>query len=204
MIAAAGLALSVLANLASGVGSTIGNRKAEKARLKENDRQNAWYNKQMYQDPLERSENVHLLKMLDTKLKNNQDVIDSRATITGATTESKLAARQGANTAYSGAVSGIASLASQRADILEQSYNQERQRQYQNKAAMDQAKMQNWANLASNATNLGVASVGGTGKSSDGGAGVEDKDTGSDVMDLDVKEATSILDGKTAKDYFKF
>lgn len=160
-IATAGLALSVLANLASGVGSTIANKKAEKAMFKENDRQNAWYHKQMYQDPLERSENVHLLKMLDDKLKNNQDTIDSRAAITGATTESKLAAKQGANTAYSGAVSGIASLASQRADILSQSYNQERGRQYQNKAAMDQAKMQNWANLASNATKLGVASIGG-------------------------------------------
>lgn len=194
-IAAAGLALSVLANLATGVGSTIANKKAEKAMRKENDRQNAWYHKQMYQDPLERSENVHLLKMLDTKLKNNQDVIDSRAAITGATTESKLAAKQGANTAYSGAVSGIASLASQRADILEQSYNQEKQRQYQGKAAMDQAKMQNWANLASNAAKLGASSV--------GGIGTESKQTGSDVMDLDVKKATSFLDGKTAKDYIK-
>ena len=174
MIAAAGLALSVLANLASGVGSTIANKKAKKAMYEENDRQNAWYNKQMYQDPLERSENVHLLKMLDTKLKNNQDVIDSRAAITGATTESKLAAKQGANTAYSGAVSGIASLASQRADVLEQSYNQEKQRQYQGKATMDQAKMQNWANLASNAAKLGASSV--------GGIGTEDKQTGSDVI----------------------
>ena len=179
-IAAAGLALSVLANLASGVGSTIGNKKAEKAMLKENDRQNAWYHKQMYQDPLERSENVHLLKMLDTKLKNNQDVIDSRAAITGATTESKLAAKQGANTAYSGAVSGIASLASQRADILEQSYNQEKQRQYQGKAAMNQAKMQNWANLASNATKLGVASI--------GSIGDEDKKSDDDESDDDDKE----------------
>ena len=200
MIAAAGLALSVLANLASGVGSTIANKKAKKAMYEENDRQNAWYNKQMYQDPLERSENVHLLKMLDTKLRNNQDVIDSRAAITGATTESKLAARQGANTAYSGAVSEIASLASQRADILEQSYNQERQRQYQNKMSMDQAKMQNWANLASNAAKLGASSVGGIGTE----AKQTGNDTGSDVMDLDVKKATSILDGKTAKDYFKY
>ena len=126
MIGVAALALSVLANLASGVGSTIANKKAKKAMLEENDRQNAWYHKQMYQDPLERSENVHLLKMLDAKLKNNQDVIDSRAAITGATTESKLAAKQGANRAYSDAVSGIASLASQRADMLEQSYNQEK------------------------------------------------------------------------------
>ena len=133
--------------------------------------------------------------MLDTKLKNNQDVIDSRAAITGATTESKLAAKQGANTAYSGAVSGIASLASQRADILEQSYNQEKQRQYQGKAAMDQAKMQNWANLASNAAKLGASSV--------GGIGTKSKETGSDVMDLDVKKATSILNDKTAKDYIK-
>ena len=165
--------------------------------LKENDRQNAWYHKQMYQDQLERSENVHLLKMLDTKLKNNQDVIDSRAAITGATTESKLASKQGANKAYSDAVSGIAPLASQRADILEQSYNQEKQRQYQSKAAMDQAKMQNWANLASNAAKLGVTSV--------GGIGTETKQTGNDdVMDLDVKKATSALDGKTANDYFKF
>ena len=193
MIAAAGLALSVLANLASGVGSTIANKKAEKAMLKENDRQNAWYNKQIYQDPLERSENVHLLKMLDAKLKNNQDVIDSRAAITGATTESKLAARQGANTAYSNAVSGMASLASQRTDMLEQSYNQERQRQYQGKAAMDQAKMQNWANLASNAAKLGASSIGGI------GTGTES--TGNDnVMDLDVKKA-NILNGKTVNDY---
>ena len=194
MIAAAGLALSVLANLASSVGSTIANKKAEKAMLKENDRQNAWYHKQMYQDPLERSENVHLLKMLDTKLKNNQDVIDSRAAITGATTESKLAAKQGANKAYSDAVSGIASLASQRADILEQSYNQEKQRQYQSKAAMDQAKMQNWANLASNASKLGAAAV--------GGIGTGDKQAGDDnVINLDIKKATRSLDGKTAKDY---
>ena len=193
MIAAAGLALSVLANLASGVGSTIANKKAKKAMLKENDRQNAWYNKQIYQDPLERSENVHLLKMLDAKLKNNIDVIDSRSAITGATTESKLAARQGANTAYSNAVSGMASLASQRADMLEQSYNQERQRQYQGKAAMDQAKMQNWANLASNAAKLGASSI--------GGIGTDTKYTGNDnVMDLDVKKA-NILNGKTVNDY---
>ena len=197
MISAAVLALSVLANLASSVGSTKANKKAENEMLKENDRQNAWYHKQMYQDPLERSENVHLLKMLDTKLKNNQDVIDSRAAITGATTESKLAAKQGANKAYSDAVSGIASLASQRADIMEQSYNQERQRQYQSKAAMDQAKMQNWANLASNAAKLGASSVGGIGEDTK-------KTENDDVMDLDVKKATSILDGKTAKDYLNF
>ena len=195
MIAAAGLALSVLANLASGVGSTIANKKAEKAMLKENDRQNAWYNKQIYQDPLERSENVHLLKMLDAKLKNNIDVIDSRSAITGATTESKLAARQGANKAYSDAVSGIASLASQRTDMLEQSFNQEKQRQYQGKAAMDQAKMQNWANLASNAAKLGASSIGGI------GTDTESTSTGNDnVMDLDVKKA-NILNGKTVNDY---
>ena len=197
MIAAAGLALSVLANLASGVGSSIANKKAKKAMFEENDRQNAWYHKQMYQDPLERSENVHLLKMLDDKLKNNQDIIDSRAAITGATTESKLAAKQGANTAYSGAVSGIASLASQRADILSQSYNQERGRQYQNKAAIDQAKMQNWANLASNATKLGVSSVGGIGSETT-------KALNNDVMDLDVANATKALSNKTAKDYLNY
>lgn len=133
----------------SSVLSAKANKEAENKENEDFARQKAFYETQLYQDPLQRSENQALLGELDRKLDKQVDVAKSTSKITGATPEAQLAMQQNALDVYGDAISGMASGESARRDALNKDIN----RLSSEKAKADieriNQKHQNYANIAS-------------------------------------------------------
>lgn len=159
--AVAGLVLSALGTVASGIGSAVGNNRQQRQLSQEKARQEAWYNKEMYQDPLKRSDNVAMLRLVEDRIKEQERTDAARQKVLGGTTEARLANRDSNNKAYAGVVSNMASLASKKMDSLSAQKNQAMSNMAQQQMNLDAAKMQNWANLADNAAKLGSAALSG-------------------------------------------
>ena len=159
--AVAGLVLSALGTAASGIGSAVGNKKQQQQLSQEKARQEAWYNTEMYQDPLKRSDNAAMLRLIEDRIKEQERTDASRQKVLGGTTEARLANRDSNNKAYAGVVSNMASLASKRMDSLSAQKNQAMSNMARQQMNLDAAKMQNWANLADNAAKLGSAALSG-------------------------------------------
>lgn len=159
--AVAGLVISALGTLASGIGSAVGNNRQQQQLNNEKARQEAWYNTEMYQDPLKRSDNAAMLRLVEDRIKEQERTDASRQKVLGGTTEARLANRDSNNKAYAGVVSNMASLASKRMDSLSAQKNQAMSNMAQQQMNLDAAKMQNWANLADNAAKLGSAALSG-------------------------------------------
>lgn len=159
--AVAGLVLSALGTAASGIGSAVGNNRQQQQLNNEKARQEAWYNTEMYQDPLKRSDNAAMLRLIEDRIKEQERTDAARQKVLGGTTEARLANRDSNNKAYAGVVSNMASLASKRMDSLSAQKNQAMSNMAQQQMNLDAAKMQNWANLADNAAKLGSAALSG-------------------------------------------
>lgn len=159
--AVAGLVISTLGTVASGIGSAVGNNRQQQQLNNEKARQEAWYNTEMYQDPLKRSDNAAMLRLVEDRIKEQERTDAARQKVLGGTTEARLANRDSNNKAYAGVVSNMASLASKRMDSLSAQKNQAMSNMAQQQMNLDAAKMQNWANLADNAAKLGSAALSG-------------------------------------------
>lgn len=159
--AVAGLVLSALGTAASGIGSAVGNNRQQNQLNQEKARQEAWYNTEMYQDPLKRSDNAAMLRLIEDRIREQERTDAARQKVLGGTTEARLANRDSNNKAYAGVVSNMASLASKRMDSLSAQKNQAMSNMAQQQMNLDAAKMQNWANLADNAAKLGSAALSG-------------------------------------------
>lgn len=168
--AVAGLVLSALGTAASGIGSAVGNKRQQQQLNNEKARQEAWYNTEMYKDPLKRSDNAAMLRLVEDRIKEQERTDAARQKVLGGTTEARLANRDSNNKAYAGVVSNMASLASKRMDSLSAQKNQAMSNMAQQQMNLDAAKMQNWANLANNAATLGAAALSGIDKK-DGNSG---------------------------------
>lgn len=168
--AVAGLVLSALGTVASGIGSAAGNNKQQRQLNEERARQEAWYNKEMYQDPLKRSDNAAMIRLMEDRIKEQERTDEAKQKVLGGTTEARLANRDSNNKAYAGMVSNMAAMASRRMDSLSAQKNQALAGFAQQQMSIDNARMQNWANLANNAAKLGAAALSGI-DGKDGGNG---------------------------------
>lgn len=158
-IGMASLALSALGTAVSGISSAVINKKQEQNLANEKARQNAWYDREMYQDPLTRSDNAQILKALDDRLRHQTEVEDSKGAVLNSTPEARLAARQQNNDTMAQVISGMAAQSSQRRDALSAQRNQMNQQYNNAQMELDASRMQNAANLATNAVNLGSAGI---------------------------------------------
>lgn len=139
---------------ASGILSANANRKAQQRADEEYARQKAFYETQMYQDPLQRSENQALLGALKRQLDEQNEQAVAVSKITGATPEMQVAMNQNAANAYGNAVGNMMAGESARREEYAEKLN----KAYNDKANADIARwndrQQSFANIASNAANM--------------------------------------------------
>ncbi len=156
-----GLGIGALGTAASGIGSAIANAKRQRALANQRIREGAWYDKQMYEDPTKRSDNAALLSLLDQKLKKYNKTQEQKGVITNTTPEANLAAREASAQTYGNAISDMMSRQSARYDMLAAQKRAAEDQAFQSQDALDAARLETWKNLASNATKLGDAAIGG-------------------------------------------
>ena len=156
-----GLGLGALGTAASGIGSAIANAKRQRALANQRIREGAWYDKQMYEDPTKRSDNAALLSLLDQKLKKYNKTQEQKGVITNTTPEANLAAREASAQTYGNAISDMMSSQSARYDMLAAQKRAAENQAFQSQDTLDAARLETWKNLASNATKLGDAAIGG-------------------------------------------
>ena len=155
------LALSAAGAVASAVGSKKANDKQQAALDNQRAQSNAFYDSEIYQDPTQRSDNQAYLKLLDKKLKKANEIAEAKNTIMGGTHEQVLAQHQQSADAYSDAITQMVANTSQRRDSLMKEKRAAQVDYDQQQAGIDAARAQNWANLASNAANIGASAVAG-------------------------------------------
>ena len=159
-LALIGTLTSLAGTIGSGIGSAVKNRQMD-ANLRNSLAQSeADANKELYGNPLTRRDNMAYLRNLREQLKEQRERDIAKGKILGGTAEQETARQGQYADAYSKAISNLATINSSRRDnILNrlQSNRLANERAVQNLAA---ARMQNWANLANNATTFGGKMMG--------------------------------------------
>lgn len=163
--------MSAAGAVASAIGSKKANDKQQAALNNSRAASNAFYDSEIYQDPTKRSDNQAYLKLLDKKLKRVNEIAEAKNKIMGGTHEQTLAQHQNTVDAYSDAITNMVSNTSQRRDNLMKEKRQAIVGYDQQQAGLDAAKMQNWANLANNAAQLGADAIKGFSGGLGGGSG---------------------------------
>ncbi len=180
------MALSAAGAAASAIGSKKANDKQQAALNNARAASNAFYDSEIYQDPTKRSDNQAYLKLLDKKLKRTNEIAEAKNKIMGGTHEQTLATHQKTADAYSDAITNMVSNTSQRRDNLLKEKRAAITNYDQQQAGIDAAQMQNWANLANNAAQLGASAISGFSGGGEGKAGSSDK-----MENLDVRKTTA-------------
>ena len=159
-LALIGTLTSLAGTIGSGIGSAVKNRQMD-ANLRNSLAQSETdANKELYSNPLTRRDNMAYLRNLREQLKEQRERDIAKGKILGGTAEQETARQGQYADAYSKAISNLATINSSRRDnILNrlQSNRLANERAVQNLAA---ARMQNWANLANNATTFGGKMMG--------------------------------------------
>ena len=155
----ASLALSAGGTIASSIGSAQTNKERLQA-IKDNyARQKAYYQLQANQDPTLRSDNANTLRLLSDKIEDQNKTNIARNKITGATQEMNVAQKQSNAKVMGNAVGSIASTASSRADHYNDLGAQAKMQESASLDALNANRSQQWANLASNASQLGASAL---------------------------------------------
>ena len=190
-----GTIVSLAGAAASGIGSVIANKKRSRAITEEQAKSDSLYNRELYQDPTQRSDNAAYLRQLDQKLKRANEISASKGKITGATQEQAIAQNEVGANAYSDAVSKMGALTSQRRDALLSSKTAADKQFANERASLAADKAQAWGNIASNAASLGTAALSGMGSTA-GTAGSATVENG--VADLGASTEQFKQDSKQA------
>lgn len=166
-----GLASSIFSGVKGKQAADAARRKEQEDKAlvdKNNAQQEAWFNKQYYQDFTQRNEVQDILRQLGEENKKQDARDDAQAAIIGATPEQQLSAQEGRRKSFSDAVAGVA----RNASILRDSYLQQRMGQQDNymrnmlglgnvEAGINTSLAANWATAGGNAFNAGAQQFGG-------------------------------------------
>lgn len=155
----AALAMSVLGTGAGMIGSARQNRERQKNLENEKAESKAFFDKEYYTSELDRTENQSALRTLTDRLKEQTQRARATNAVTGATPEVALAQQNNANKAYADVANRLAGMASQRKSIIAGQRNADRRSLYGMQDSIDQGKQASWANLGSNAANLGASAL---------------------------------------------
>ncbi len=120
---------------------------------------NAYYLSEMYADPTKRADNAAYLTQLQNSLKEQNKTNAATNRITGATQEAVIAQQSNASQAYADATSKLGALASQRRDSLGEAKLQNDGNYSNTMIGLENAKQENYANLASNAAEIGSSAI---------------------------------------------
>lgn len=191
---------ALVTSVAGTVGSLAGSAKLNKQRQSnlttQENKARDWYNKEYYQDEVDRSENQSALRLLTDKLKESNKIDQSTAAITGATPEAQLAAKEKSNKAYADTVTRIAGNASNRRTSLNHIRRADDRSFYLMQDQLDASKGQTWANLGANAVQLGGNALlyggGGTTPTTPATPSLPGGDPGKNIVDAMHKNAKNV------------
>ncbi len=169
------MAIAAGASLASsifgGIKSAQARKKQRRLLRKRENQLNNTFNREYYQDFLDREQSKSFLSQLRERMKDATKVADNSAVVTGATNEAKIAQKSALQKNYAGAVNQLAGMATQHKDNILNWYENAKSGIYGQKQAMLDHSAQQWANFMNNATNA-AASFGGMAAAGGGGARV--------------------------------
>ncbi len=156
--------LMAIAAGASLAGSIFGGIKSAQARKKQKrllqqreNQLNNTFNREYYQDFLDREQSKSFLSQLRERMKEANKVADNSAVVTGATNEAKLAQKSALQKNYASAVNQLAGMATAHKDRVMNWYENAKNGVYGQKQAMLDHSAQQWTNFMNNA--LGAASA---------------------------------------------
>lgn len=124
LLSGAGSILGALGGIASAAVSADQANKQDLMLSQQKAKNDSWFNKEYYQDALDRSENAHLLKQLDKQATDRTKVSRARAAVSGETPEVALAEQQAINNMYANAMGEIAKGETIRKEGVYNKYNQ--------------------------------------------------------------------------------
>ena len=106
---------------------------------------------------LDTEQGKSFLKLLNKNYEARTKALDSRGAITGASTESKVAAKGRAQDAYDTALTNFAGMDTQRKDSLRKERNWQENSIWNQQFMNQLSKGQNWMNLMNNFANVGTS-----------------------------------------------
>ena len=145
--------VSLAGQAASGIMSALSNKKAQHLADQEAARQQAFYEQQIYQDPLKRSENQQIINKLEDVNQERLNTAKASAKITGATPESVLAVQKQNADATADVMSAMAAGESARRENYVNKLNEAKIQKAEADLARENARQETFGNLASNAAN---------------------------------------------------
>ncbi len=166
MAIAAGVSLA--SSIFGGIKSAQARKKQRRLLRKRENQLNNTFNREYYQDFLDREQSKSFLSQLRERMKDATKVADNSAVVTGATNEAKIAQKSALQKNYAGAVNQLAGMATQHKDNILNWYENAKSGIYGQKQAMIDHSAQQWANFMNNATNA-AASFGGMAAGGGGG-----------------------------------
>lgn len=155
--------IAAIAAVASLAGSIWGGIKSAKARRKQREllekrekEINNVFNREYYQDFLEREQSKSFLAQLRERMKDATKVAGNSAVVTGATDEAKIAQKSALQKNYAGAINQLAGMATQHKDNILNWHQNAKAGIYGQRQGMLKHEAQQWTNFMNNA--LGAAS----------------------------------------------
>ena len=155
-----GLAVSLGGSIFGAAGSASANRKRQAALDAQKAESNAFFNKELYQDELNRSENQAVMRTLANQFKDQNKQNQATAAITGATPEVAVAQQGQMNKSYADVANRIAGNASMRKDNVRRQWMGDKRQLYAMQDALDADRQSTWSNFATNASQLGGNAIG--------------------------------------------
>lgn len=137
-------------------------KEAERARKKmamQEAEQRNLFNKQYYQDILNRPDTQNMLRRLRNDMELGINRVNNAAAVTGQTSEAKAAAKADFAKSYADAVANIAASAADNKDAALTQYQNSRNQSYNNWVNLYNGNAQNWSKFASQAFQMGADSL---------------------------------------------
>ena len=159
VIPGAELATSVAGNIIGGIATANIAKKQQAALNGEKAYSESLFNKEYYQDVLDRSENKSMLRELQNNQKQNRVQAQRTAAITGATPEAAVMQQKNDANVYASTVNRMAGLASQRKDQALAGYNARRSALFNAQNGIEEQKKAAWGTFMGNASDLGNAAL---------------------------------------------
>lgn len=145
-------------------GSIMSSKQAQKAeqQMRAQERFNkAMFNRQYYQDTLQRSDTQNMLRRMRNDMKEDVERMQNAAVVSGATPEAVAAAKAGNTKAYADTIAGISANDAQRKDAALANYQDNiSTNSFNNFINSYNQQSQNWSNFASQAFQSGANIVG--------------------------------------------
>ena len=154
----------MIGGLASSIAGGVKARQAaDAARAEYNQKQSMldnWFNKQYYSDITQRTDVQNMLRILDENQTKQAKRDEALAAITGATTESQLAAQESRNKSYADALAEIASNASTLKDTYLQNYMAQKMGMTNPESGILANQANQWSQAGSNLFQSGASLLG--------------------------------------------